>query len=66
MLQVAQVAAYKLNCPPEMIAINTNPNSKYNNDQLTLNPVRPHLNLKKTPRHSPYFLKMSVNEEDLS
>lgn len=41
MLQVAQVAAYKLNCPLEMIAIKptaafTNPNSKYNNDQLTL------------------------------
>ena len=34
MLQVAQVAAYKLNCPLEMIAIKptaafTNPNSKY-------------------------------------
>ena len=41
MLQVAQVAAYKLNCPLEMIAIKptaafTNPNSKYNNDKLTL------------------------------
>ena len=35
MLQVAQVTAYKLNCPLEMIAIKptaafTNPNSKYN------------------------------------
>ena len=35
MLQVAQVAAYKLNCPLEMIAIKptaafSNPNSKYN------------------------------------
>ena len=35
MLLVAQVAAYKLNCPLEMIAIKptaafTNPNSKYN------------------------------------